>query len=128
MRQSDSMTFGPTRDSIYEFNSNNTGREGWDFSNSYEDRLQKIIADRIKGVSEVEYIFCQREEDIFLVWTVINKLDVEARRRIYRKQREIIDLFKDETFDFYVVAREGQAPESIINQDGVELIYPRRES
>lgn len=94
------------------------------YSFSYENRLQTFMSKRISEVDAVEYIYCQRENDIYLVWIIINDLNPEARRAIYKKQRDIIDLFPDETFDFYVVARQGKSPEAMINQRGVELIYP----
>jgi hypothetical protein len=96
------------------------------FYNSYEDRLQNFIANKLKEVKEIEYIFCQREERAYLVWIVINELNPEVRRKIYKKEKDIIRLFRGEVFDFYVIARMNKPIQTIVNQTGTELIYQKQ--
>lgn len=97
----------------------------WEYSNSYEDRLQKFIRQEIAKIIEVEYIYCRREEPVYFVWVLIKEFDPAVRRKIYQKQKEIIAMFPDEVFDFYVIARLNKPAHLIINQSGVELIYQR---
>lgn len=95
--------------------------------NSYEDRLQKSISEKISEIEAVERVYCKREEHTYFVWIVINRLDPSIRRAIYQKQREIIRLFRDEIFDFYVVARLDRPLNSLIGEESVELIFERSE-
>ena len=96
----------------------------WASNDSYFNRLQNFISQRIAEVVEVEYIYCCREEQAYFVWIIINQFDPSVRRKIYEKQKEIIRRFRDEMFDFYVVARLDQPPDSIVKHRNVELIYP----
>ena len=88
-----------------------------------ENRLQDFVAKIIAEVSGVEYIYCRREGQINYVWAVINELDPEVRRKIYKQETVIIDLLPDEVFDFHVIARMNKPVESMISQEGIELIY-----
>lgn len=89
--------------------------------NSYEDSLKVYLARQIFEVPEAERVFCRRQDNIYFVWTVIDQLDYDVRRKIYQKQKAIVHLFGDEVFDFYVVARRGKPPGSIIS-DAEEIV------
>lgn len=97
----------------------------WEYYDSYEDRLQKFIEQKIKVVNEVEYIYCRRQEQLYFVWVLINKFDPAVRRKIYQREKEIIRMFPEEIFDFYVIARMNKPAQSIISQPGIELIYQK---
>ncbi|HKZ42707.1 MAG TPA: hypothetical protein VJ044_17220 [Candidatus Hodarchaeales archaeon] len=96
-----------------------------EYLNSYDDTLKKFVARQIASVPEVEYIYCQREEHAYFVWILINKLDQNVRKKIYAKQREIIDLFSEEIFDFYIVARLDTPADTVIT--GPELVYKKQQ-
>ena len=96
---------------------------GLETFNSDENRLQEFISHIIGSVGEVERIFCQREEHAYFVWIIIKELDRSVRRKIYAKQKQVISLFGEENFDFYVVASLDKPMDAIINQVGLELIY-----
>jgi hypothetical protein len=104
-----------------------TSSEGADrqYLNSYENRLQDYIALKLSEIPEVEAIFCQRDERTYFVWVVIREYDPMVRRSIYAKQKEVINIFHQEEFDFYVIARKGQPFDTIIHQEGVELIFQK---
>ena len=95
-----------------------------DYYNSNENRLQNFISKKLSEVTEVEYIYCCREDQAYFVWIIINQFDPSVRRKTYEKQKEIIRRFREEMFDFYVVARLDQPPDSIVKHRNVELIYP----
>ncbi len=95
------------------------------YFNSYEDRLQAYMAQKLSEVPEVEAIYCLRDELTYFVWVVINKYDPEVRRSIYAKQKEVIKMFQEEEFDFYVIARADQPLDAVIHQEGVERISPK---
>jgi hypothetical protein len=95
------------------------------YFNSYEDRLQTYIARKLSEVPEVESIYCLRNELTYFVWVVIGEYDPEVRRRIYVKQKEVVRVFHEEEFDFYVIARKGQPLDMIIHQEGVERIFQK---
>lgn len=111
-------------DFSYEEHGDTTKLE-FKLDNSYENKLQNFIADKLKEVKQVEYIFCQREERAYLIWVLINELDSEVRRAVYQKEKEIIRLFRNEVFDFYVIARMNKPAQTIISKTGTELIYKR---
>lgn len=90
-----------------------------------ENRLQDFVAKIIAEVSEVEYIYCRREGQVNYIWAIINELDPQVRRAVYKKETAIIDLFPDMDFDFNIIARMNKPIQSIISQDGIELIYKK---
>ena len=114
----------PYLERVFSFSVSNVIQ--FEHHNSYEERLQTTIAKKIAEVPEVEYIYCERQDRAYLVWVIINQLDPSARHRIYEKQRELIGRFRDENFDFYVVARLDKPPELVVNQTSMELIFSRR--
>jgi len=115
----------PESDCNYYDRVSSWSRQHAHVDNSYEQRLQTLLAEIIAQVRQVDYIFCQREAKTYLVWVLINELDPQVRREIYTKQQDIMKMFPSEIFDFYVVARMNQPPETVINQRGMELIYSR---
>jgi hypothetical protein len=75
---------------------------------SYTNRLEHFIGEQIFVVPEVEHIFFSTENDSINIWTVINVLDREVRRKIYDAEYDILDFFKDLLFDFHVVCRNNR--------------------
>ncbi|MBI3995602.1 MAG: hypothetical protein HY349_06475 [Nitrospirae bacterium] len=90
-----------------------------------ENRLQDFVAKIIAEVSGVEYIYCRREGQVNYIWAIINELDPQVRRAVYKKEMAIIDLFPEMDFDFNIIARMNKPIQSIISQDGIELIYKK---
>lgn len=52
-----------------------------DIIDSLTNRLENFVAERFFSVAEVEYVFLSLENDSLDIWTVINKLDREIRKR-----------------------------------------------
>jgi hypothetical protein len=77
-------------------------------ADSFTNRLEHFIGQQIFVIPEVQYIFFSIESDYINVWTVINVLDREVRKRIYDAEYGVMDFFKDLRFDFHVICRNNR--------------------
>jgi len=82
---------------------------------SSTNRLENFVAEKMFAIPEVEYVFLSLENDSIDVWTVINKLDREVRKKIYDLEYDILDILKGFQFDFHVICR---------NDRNIEELYP----
>lgn len=82
------------------------------------NNLANFIANRIFKVPDVEYVFFSREENSIEIWTVINTLNRNSRKRIYDVEYDILELFKDLYFDFHVICR---------NDRDITELYPSKD-
>lgn len=84
---------------------------------SYTNRLEHFIGEQIFLIPEVEHIFFSIVNDSINVWTIINLLDREVRKRIYHAEYNILNFFRDLSFDFHVACR---------NNRNINEIHPSR--
>lgn len=70
--------------------------------------LENYISRKLSENAAIEYIFTFKENNILHVWIVINKLDREARDKIYDIEYTILEHFKDIYFDFHVIYRDDR--------------------
>ena len=82
------------------------------------NNLANFIANRIFKVPDVEYVFFSREENSIEIWTVINMLNRDSRKRIYDVEYDILEIFKDLYFDFHVICR---------NDRDITELYPSKD-
>lgn len=82
---------------------------------SSTNRLENFVAEKIFTVPKVEYVLLSLENDSIDIWTVINKLDREIRKKIYDVEYDILDIIKGFQFDFHVICR---------NDRSIEELYP----
>ncbi len=82
---------------------------------SHYEGMCKYIAKTIREVPEVNLIYGKMEDANIYIITLLDEYDKEARRSVYRYQREILNNFPEFNFDFYVVAMNGQKPESMVS-------------
>ena len=82
------------------------------------------LVQQVSCIPEVEYIFLLEEDTAFGIWTIIDVLDRDVRRRIYEKEAMLIDAFPGIPFDFHVVARENRNVE-VVAPSGGTLIFSR---
>ena len=85
--------------------------------------LRDSIALAIGSISEVQAIFTNSQDRVFYVWCVVTDSDPSIRRRIYAKEKELIDSFSDFEFDFSIVAGRGRESFEVINDPEARLIY-----
>ena len=90
---------------------------------SNDNNMIDYIAKHISEVQEVEYVYSKFENSIYYIWTFIKLFDRSARRRIYAHQKNLIKLFPEYCFDFYVIALDSKPVSSLIS--GLDLIYSR---
>ncbi len=85
--------------------------------------MSEYIAELLSEEPIVECVYGKWERDAFYIMTFIKTLDRQARRRIYSKQQDIMNRFPKFTFDFYVIALDGNDVSSLIS--GVKCIFRR---
>ena len=79
------------------------------------------------SVSEVEAVFALLNDNHVLhVWAVVPEHDSSVYRKIYAKEKEIIDQFGHLDFDFNIVPSYGRDPRSLISDPDVHLTYLRK--
>jgi len=96
----------------------------YEITNSIDDRVENFIAKSISRIPEVEYILLSKKDNYYEIWTVINKLDREARDRIYDIEYDILERFRDNYFDFHVICRDDKSIGKIFPTNAI--IYYRR--
>jgi hypothetical protein len=84
---------------------------------SLTNRLENFVAEKFLTIPEVEYVLLSLENNSIDIWTVINKLDREIRKKIYDVEYDILDIIKDFQFDFHVICR---------NDRSIEELYPSK--
>lgn len=80
---------------------------------SLTNRLENFVAEKIFTIPEVEYVFLSLENDSINIWTVINKLDREVRKKIYDVEYDILDILKGFQLDFHVICRNDRNIEEL---------------
>lgn len=98
-----------------------------DFQHQLDFRHQ--VALQIAGVPEVQAVFTTeygRENGrVFFVWTVVPDRKYEVYRRIYEKEREIIEAHAPLQFDFTIMPSRGRDPRTLISDPNALLVYVR---
>lgn len=89
--------------------------------------LNEFIAFELSLVQEVAYVYTAYRNGIFYVWIVLDQFEQEVRKRIYDREKAIIDEFSMFEFDFYIVARAGRDADELISES-VKLAYERSRS
>lgn len=97
----------------------------YEIANSADDKLEIFVAKSISQVPEVEYIIFSKIDNYYEIWTVINKLDREARDRIYDVEYNILERFRDNYFDFHVICRNDKSIEEICPTNAI-IFYRRK--
>jgi hypothetical protein len=84
--------------------------------NVYTVRPQDFAWLELSLVDEVERIFVDRESDkLFRVLTVVNERSPELRKKIYQREKAIIDALPRYEFDFHILARMGHDLKEVVD-------------
>jgi hypothetical protein len=86
--------------------------------------LESFISRKLAENAAVEYVFTSKEQNILHVWIVINKLDREARDKIYDIEYSILEKFRDNCFDFHVICRDDRYINDLFPSKAI-MIYRR---
>ena len=70
-------------------------------------RPEDFIWLELSMVPEVERVFVERRVEAFQVMTVVNERSPELRRRIFAREKAIIDALSQYEFDFDILTRMG---------------------
>ncbi len=73
-----------------------------------EYSLENFISLKISEIKEVEYIYFTKQDTFYEIWTIINKLDRELRKKIYDIEFNILQTFKNLYFDFHIICRNDR--------------------
>lgn len=92
-------------------------------SDSVSHSIESLFAKQLSGIREVERIFVRKDNDFFRVWVVIPTMDLALEDQIYAAQLSFMDHFRDISFDFTVIFREGKDAASI-QPSGARLVHP----
>lgn len=92
-------------------------------SNSVLDSVESLFVKELSGISGIERIFVRKDNDFFRVWVVIPTMDLALEDQIYAVQLSFMDRFRDISFDFTVIFREGKDVASI-QPSGARLVHP----
>lgn len=94
-----------------------------DISDSVSHSIESLFAKRLSGIRGVERIYVRKDDDFFRVWVVVPTMDLVVEDQIYESQCEFMDHFRDISFDFTVIFREGKDAASI-QPSGARLVHP----
>ena len=91
----------------------------------YPVPLTKFLSFEFSLVKEVETVLAARYNNLLYLWVVTDKFDRAIREKIYAREREIIDEFKELEFDFNIVSRRGRSLRELISDPMLTLAYQR---
>jgi len=86
-----------------------------DRTDTSTNALGNFVAQKFVDIPGVEYVLLSLENDSANIWTVINKLDREIRKKIYDVEYDILGIINNFHFDFHVICR---------NDRSIEELYP----
>ena len=87
-------------------------------------RLNEFIGFEFSRIHEIERVYTAYRNRVFYVWVVISEPDPKAHKRIYDREKAIIDEFSSFEFDFYLIFKDGQDIQDLVSGP-VELAYQR---
>jgi len=86
-----------------------------DRTDTLTNSLENFVAQKFIAIPGVEYVLLSLENDSVDIWTVINKLDREIRKKIYDVEYDILGIISNFHFDFHVICR---------NDRSIKELYP----
>lgn len=84
-------------------------RVGWEFY------------DLLRDVQEVEHIVVSESENIFFVYTIVNKVSREVAHQIYDRELQLVDQFPMTHFDFNLIRRRGRPLEDLFTRSETDV-------
>ena len=91
----------------------------------YYPGLCEHIAQAISIEPKVVQIYGKMDNKKIYIFTFLNEFDRAARHGVYKHQQEILSGFPEYTFDFYVIAAEGESAEDLVSD--LILLYARND-
>lgn len=92
----------------------------------YPIPLTKFVSFEFSLVKEVETVLAAQYNNLLYLWVVVDKFDKAAREKIYAREREIIDEFREFEFDFNIISRRGRDLRELISDPTLVLTYQRK--
>jgi|SRR5471032_739230 hypothetical protein len=89
------------------------------------DSVETALGKDFGSISQVRYVLTERADGPLLVWVAIDNPEPSVRRKIYRKELELIDRFPDMDFDFNLIPAMGRRAEELAA--GARVVFSRQE-
>lgn len=83
--------------------------------NVYTVRPQDFAWLEMSLVHEVERVFVDKEGCLFRILTVVNERSPELRKKIYQREKAIIDALPRYEFDFHILARQNHDLNEVVD-------------
>jgi hypothetical protein len=78
--------------------------------------------DLVSKITEVEAVFASTSQPYFCLWTVMNKIDNDAERKVYDSDFTLLDKYPTAKIDFHITERRNRLLEEILPH-GFQTIY-----
>jgi hypothetical protein len=87
--------------------------------------VKQYISQELALEKDVEAVLLWRDGKLFHIWTVANNPDTETRKRIFEREKAVIDKVEDYDFDFNIIARRDRKLDLnlLVNEAGTEIVY-----
>lgn len=113
----------PRRNLILSSSQSGRSPSEQEISDSVFHSVESLFAKQLSSIRGVERIFVRKDDDFFRVWVVIPTIDLTLEDAIYESQCAFMDRFRDISFDFTIIFREGKDVASI-QPSGARLVHP----
>jgi hypothetical protein len=77
------------------------------------------------SVPEVQAMFTQLEGRILRVWTIVPERQEDVYRKIYAKERALIEAFDGMEFEFNIIPSIGRNPKDVVSDSSCLLVFAR---
>jgi len=88
--------------------------------------VREFVAHELALVEEVEAVLTARRDNEFHIWTVVNEFDADVRKKIYEREKTIIDEFGNLHFDFNILSRRNRPFNEVIHDSALDVTFRRK--
>lgn len=89
--------------------------------------LTDFVAYEFSQIREVDAVLTARHNNLFYVWIIVDQFDKGVREKVYSREKEIINGFKQFDFDFNIISRRGRDMNELISDPMMTLTFKREQ-
>ena len=89
------------------------------------DSLETALGKDFSAIPQVRHVLTERVDGLLLVWIALDNPEPSVRKRVYRKELELMDGFPDIDFDFNLIPALGRKAEELAT--GAHVVFSRQE-
>ena len=90
------------------------------------DLRDTVAFDLGYSIPEVQAVFVLSQDKTLYVWSVVPERDHSVYRKIYAKEKDIIEQFDGVDFEFNIVSSRGRDPRTLISASEAQLAFTRK--